>query len=215
MFSAAAVPAMLEMAREEEEEQQSPVMQPINMGPAASAAEAWEKIYGSPELLDVEPMEMPAKIPKSYECNYCDFASEYQYNRNRHEALVHGIPKPPAVAKPKEQEGKKRKASGEAPSGLKKARKTPSPKKPPIEEEEKKQPKPAEERKPVTGEVSIPVKKEEKKQQEKPGEARKAVVLPVKKEGKKQKPAEDMKCIVVDGGKQVFYANDIIVHICH
>jgi len=106
MFSAPAVAAMLN----EKKNLPPPIpkTKPVNMGPASSAAEAFKTQYGNKES-----PERPKKVKKVYHCLFCTYSSEYQHNRNRHEALVHGVvvtrtpdttKKAPEMSLPKEGE---------------------------------------------------------------------------------------------------------------
>jgi hypothetical protein len=223
MFSA---PAVAHMVNAKEGNKKSPSSAPIiNMGPASSAVDAYDNMYKS--TLPVEEHSAPKKV--LYNCDYCDYKTPYQHNKIRHEKLVHAVvhhpkrfrPKKPVILQPQD-------------SAIVTVQKRPLPQEPTMpkankkprqsDEEEERQPVEKKEKQVQTVPMVIESGSDSEKgagddteTQERPVKKVKPVanIVPTVVEKEATPPAGELKCVKVeDGGKLVFYAHDIVIHIC-
>jgi hypothetical protein len=234
MFSAPAVASMVD-AMENSKTPPTSVPVVLNMGPASSAEEAFEKIYKSlePKEEEEEEEELPKKA--LYNCDYCAYKTPYQHNKNRHEKLVHAVVHPPKKFRPKKPvvvlppENPTVMLVHKRPSP-KHHEKPESHKKPKLSLEERESSTEKEDKKTETmvvenesdmekkegnaeGQEKEPVRKLVKAVEKKNKQIQTA---PVAVEEEAAPPTENMKCLKVEnGGRLVFYAKDITIHISH
>ena len=198
------------------------VVKPVNMGPASSAAEAYRNLYTpTPPMEVVEKQTTPVEKQnvekqKLFTCDYCNYETPYRHNKIRHEYLVHAV-----VRQPVQQRPLKKPADVKKPSVLL--------------AEKQSTPPPAPEKKPEVGkkrkiEASPEITTTTKKDVQTETISQKKVKLDVvesdtessvssieeePEEEKKPVTGEEMKYVKIeDGGIMVFYANEVMIHVC-
>jgi hypothetical protein len=187
---------------------------PVNMGPASSATEAYKNLFETAAATNQSnlPLEKPAynsgPIPAPdkllYKCDFCDYTTTYLYSKRRHEKLVHG----------RQQEKKK----ATKPPTLKSAVVKPLLKpedtmSPPLKSIVKTQPSPKNSKKRKSPAVEKPV---ENKKKEIDNETQTVQEEMPKKTSVEcqEKPVADLRYVKLeDGGKMVFYANEVFIRI--